>query len=147
MGHFEEKSEKENKPGDPCTTDDGEDGVYETQDGQLVCMPVSEDEPEPQENSMKSGRVISAKSRKFIETAIEGIKGSLVALEELLKAVDLGGEDDGTKPDEGGAEQRSNTEPDAKKDFKEWNQERQVLRMINNITSDALRKYNEKHHS
>ncbi len=143
---LEEKTEKGNQAGDPCTTDDGEDGVYEDQDGTLVCKPVAEDEPE-EEKGMKSGRVISAKSRGHIETAIVGIKSSLVALEELLKAVDLGGEEETGEPDEGDAAQRSITEIDAHKGFKEWNQERQLLRVINNVTSDALRKFNEKNHS
>ena len=93
---------------------------------------------------MKDGRILSAKSRGHIETAILGIKGSLVALEELLKAVDLGGEDGTGSPEEGDASQRSNPEDDVKKGFKEWNHERQFLRVINNITSDALRKINEK---
>ena len=148
---FEEKSKKE-KPGDPCVTDDGDDGIFqENQDGVLVCQVPdgkSGDEPdEPDEPGEKSGRVLSTKSRGYVEKAIEGIKASLIALEELLKAVDLGGDDESAEPDEGDAKQRSNSEPAFKKDFKDWDQERKVFRMINNITSEALRKFNEKHHS
>jgi hypothetical protein len=140
----EEKAKEQ--VGDPCKNDDGKDGVLEDDgNGNLVCMV----KPEPsaqtdEEKSMKDGRILSAKSRGQIETAILGIKGSLVALEELLKAVDLGGEDGTGAPEEGDASQRSNPEDDAKKGFKEWDHERQFLRVINNITSDALRKINEK---
>jgi hypothetical protein len=142
---FEEKATKE-KPGDPCTTDDGEDGVFEEgEDGVLVCsVPPTKSEEDAGE---KSGRVLSVKSRGHIETAILGIKGSLVALEELLKAVDLGGEDESGESQEIPSEERSSSEPDAKGGFKEWDRERQFLRVINNITSDALHKFNEKHHS
>lgn len=140
---FEEKSEKE-QAGDPCVTDDGEDGVYEEgQDGVLMCR-IQKTQEDVEE---KSGRVLSTKSRKHIETAILGIKGSLVALEELLKAVDLGGDDEIDDTEEVPSEERSITEPDAKGGFKEWDRERQFLRVINNITSDALHKFNEKHHS
>lgn len=141
---IEEKAKEQ--AGDPCKTDDGKDGVLEDDgNGNLVC--AIKPEPTDEEKEMKDGRVLSAKSRGHIETAILGIKGSLVALEELLKAVDLGGEDGTGTPEEGDASQRSNPEPEVKKDFKEWNQERQMLRVINNVTSDALRKFNEKHHS
>ncbi len=144
---LEEKTEKaDEQAGDVCSLEDGTDGVLEDDgEGNLVCVAKAKESDE--EKGMKSGRAISAKSRGHIEKAVEGIKGALVALEELLKSVDLGGEENGDTPAEGGAEERSNPEPEVKKDFKEWNQERQVLRMINNITSDALRKYNEKHPS
>jgi len=137
---LEEKAKEQ--AGDPCKTDDGKDGTLEDDgNGNLVCAI----KPEPEEEKeMKDGRILSAKSRGHIETAILGIKGSLVALEELLKAVDLGGEDGTGSPEEGDASQRSNPEDDVKKGFKEWNHERQFLRVINNITSDALRKINEK---
>ena len=140
----EEKIEKaEQQAGDVCSLDDGTDGVLEEDgNGNLVCVAKSIESDE--EKSMKDGRILSAKSRGHIETAILGIKGSLVALEELLKAVDLGGEDGTGAPEEGDASQRSNPEDDAKKGFKEWDHERQFLRVINNITSDALRKINEK---
>lgn len=141
---IEEKAKEQ--AGDPCKNDDGKDGVLEDDgNGNLVC--AIKPEPTDEEKGMKGGRVLSAKSRGHIETAILGIKGSLVALEELLKAVDLGGEDGTGAPEEGDASQRSNPEPEVKKDFKDWNQERQMLRVINNVTSDALRKFNEKHHS
>ncbi len=133
----EEKAKEQ--AGDVCQLEDGTDGVLEDDgNGNFVCK------PKPEEKGMKDGRILSAKSRGHIETAILGIKGSLVALEELLKAVDLGGEDGTGEPLEGDASQRSNPEDDAKKGFKEWNHERQFLRVINNITSDALRKINEK---
>lgn len=133
----EEKAKEQ--AGDVCQLEDGTDGLLEDDgNGNLVCKPKSEGK------EMKDGRILSAKSRGHIETAILGIKGSLVALEELLKAVDLGGEDGTGSPEEGDASQRSNLEDDAKKGFKEWNHERQFLRVINNITSDALRKINEK---
>lgn len=133
----EEKAKEQ--AGDVCQLEDGTDGVLENDgNGNLVCK------PKPEEKEMKDGRILSAKSRGHIETAILGIKGSLVALEELLKTVDLGGEDGTGAPEEGDASQRSNPEDDAKKGFKEWNHERQFLRVINNITSDALRKINEK---
>ena len=134
---LEEKTKEQ--AGDPCKTDDGKDGVLEDDgNGNLVCKIKEEKE-------IKDGRILSAKSRGHIETAIIGIKGSLVALEELLKTVDLGGEDDTGEPTDGDASQRSNThETDVSKGFKEWNHERQFLRVINNITSDALRKINEK---
>ncbi len=140
----EEKAKEQ--VGDPCKNDDGKDGVLEDDgNGNLVCMVKPEPSEETdEEKSMKDGRILSAKSRGHIETAILGIKGSLVALEELLKAVDLGGEDGTGAPEEGDASQRSNPEDDAKKGFKEWDHERQFLRVINNITSDALRKINEK---
>ena len=130
--------------GDVCSLEDGTDGVLEDDGkGNLVCVAKPKKSSE-EEIETKSGRTISAKSRGFIETAILGIKGSLVALEELLKTVDLGGEDGTGAPEEGDASQRSNPEEDATKGFKEWNHERQFLRVINNITSDALRKINEK---
>jgi HK97 family phage prohead protease len=139
---YEEKAEKENKPGDICTTDDGEDGIYQDQDGTLVCVPVSENEPE--EKGIKIGRTLSEKSLGQIEAAIVGIKSSLLALEELKKSVDLGGEDAGI-PESDDAETRSNAqENDAQKGFKDWSREREFLRVINNVTSESLRKYNEK---
>ncbi len=143
---FEEKK-ADQQVGDVCSLDDGTDGVLEDDgEGNLVCVAKAK-EPE-EEKGMKSGRILSAKSRGHIESAITGIKGALVALEELLKAVDLGGEDDAEPSDEGDPAQRSNTsEHGERKGFKEWNQERQLLRVINNVTSDALRKFNEKHDS
>lgn len=131
--------------GDVCQLDDGTDGVLEEDgEGNLVCRPKPEPEDtqkeDDDEKGMKDGRVLSAKSKSQIVVAITGIKAALVALEELLKAVDLGGEDEAG--DEAG--QRSNTSEDARKGFKEWDHERQFLRVINNITSDALRKINER---
>lgn len=143
---FEEKK-ADQQAGDICSLDDGTDGVLEDDgEGNLVCVAKAKESEE--EKGMKSGRILSAKSRGHIESAITGIKGALVALEELLKAVDLGGEDDAEPSDEGEPAQRSNTpEHGERKGFKEWNQERQMLRVINNVTSDALRKFNEKHDS
>jgi HK97 family phage prohead protease len=133
--------------GDVCQLDDGGEGVLEEDgEGNLVCRPKPEPEDteeDDEEKGMKDGRVLSAKSKTQIVTAITGIKAALVALEELLKAVDLGGEDEAG--DEAG--QRSNTSEEARKGFKEWDHERQFLRVINNITSDALRKINERHDS
>lgn len=144
---LEEKTEKENQQaGDVCSLDDGTDGVLEDDgEGNLVCVAKAKESEE--EKGMKSGRAISAKSRGFIENAITGIKGSLIALEELLKTVDLGGDENTGESEEGDAAQRSSPEEDAKKGFKNWNHEREFLRVINNVTSDSLRKFNEKNNS
>ncbi len=140
----EKEAEKaEPKEGDPCTTDDGKDGVYApNSDGTLVCQLKPEPTDPEAEKSEKSGRTLSEKSKTKIMQAIDGIKSSLVALEELLDVVDLGGD----APLE--ADTRSNeVSEEDKKSFKEWNKERQLLRIINNVTSDALHKFNEKHDS
>ena len=137
----EEKAKEQ--AGDVCQLEDGSEGILEEDDeGNLVCRPKPDDtqEEDDEEKGMKDGRVLSAKSKTQIVTAITGIKAALVALEELLKTVDLGGEDENGND----AEQRSNTSEDARKGFKEWDHERQFLRVINNITSDALRKINER---
>lgn len=135
----EEKAKEQ--AGDVCQLEDGSDGVLEDDgNGNFVCKPKPAPEETDEEKGMKDGRVLSAKSKTQIVTAITGIKAALVALEELLKAVDLGGEDDAGIE----AEQRSNSSEEARKGFKEWDHERQFLRVINNITSDALRKINER---
>ncbi len=145
-GLLVEEKKADQQAGDVCSLDDGTDGVLEDDgEGNLVCVAKAKEADE--EKGMKSGRTISAKSRGYIENAITGIKGSLVALEELLKTVDLGGEENTGDPEEGDATQRSSSEDEAKKGFKNWSHEREFLRVINNVTSDSLRKFNEKNNS
>jgi hypothetical protein len=96
---FEEKATKE-KPGDPCTTDDGEDGVFEEgEDGVLVCsVPQSwgsKDRSSPWRNCskrltlgvrtslenlkrfhQKKGRVLSLMQRAVSKNGIASVSSS-----------------------------------------------------------------------
>lgn len=102
---------------------------------------VDESEEAKAERAEKTERVRQTMSRTKIKIAINGMKATVAALEEILKGIE--GKED---PDGDSLNKRSNTAGlveivDALKTF---NANRQVLRMVNNITSDALKKINDK---
>ncbi len=87
----------------------------------------------------KTARVRELMSRTKIKIAINGMKATIAALEELLKGVE--GKED---LDGDALKKRSNAAgSEVIEALKAFNANRQVLRMINNITSDALRKIND----
>jgi hypothetical protein len=93
--------------------------------------------------SQKSGRVLSKKNRVLIQAAIEPMKASIAALEELLEATDPEGDESQKAQDGGGANKRSKcVESSEQKLFSEWLSNREILRAVNNATSEALAKYN-----
>ena len=102
---------------------------------------ADESEEAKAERAEKTERVRQTMSRTKIKIAINGMKATIAALEEILKGIE--GKED---PDGDSLNKRSNTAGlveivDALKTF---NANRQVLRMVNNITSDALKKINDK---
>ncbi len=102
---------------------------------------ADESEEAKAERTEKTERVRQTMSRTKIKIAINGMKATIAALEEILKGIE--GKE---YPDGDSLNKRSNTAGlveivDALKTF---NANRQVLRMVNNITSDALKKINDK---
>ncbi len=87
----------------------------------------------------KTARVRQLMSRTKIKIAINGMKATIAALEELLEGAE------GKEHLDGDAlKKRSNAAgSEVIEALKSFNANRQVLRMINNITSDALRKIND----
>jgi hypothetical protein len=78
-------------------------------------------------------------SRTKIKIAINGMKATIAALEELLA-----GSEGKENLDGDALKKRSNAAgSEVIEALKSFNANRQVLRMINNITSDALRKIND----
>lgn len=94
----------------------------------------------------KEGRVLSKKNRNLMNQAIEPMKASILALEELLKATDPDGEeppkDDGDKTEKGRKDE--GLKDSESKEFNSWLESRKILRLVNNVTSDALAKFNER---
>ena len=84
-------------------------------------------------------RVRQMMSRTKIKIAINGMKATIAALEELLEGAE------GKEHLDGDAlKKRSNAAgSEVIEALKSFNANRQVLRMINNITSEALRKIND----
>ena len=106
----------------------------------LITAEEDADEAE-EDKSAKKERVRTTMSRTKIKIAINGMKATIAALEEILEG--NGGKE---HLDGDALKQRSNAAGlveivDALKTF---NTNRQVLRMVNNITSDALKKINDK---
>jgi hypothetical protein len=198
----EEKADEKTEPaeGDPCTMDDGTDGVMLPDDsGALVCTikaekteespeekteekDIADDEQADQDlitkvgtelsaiqsetdsliiahskeildlinteetddeneevKAEKSARVRQTMSRTKIKIAINGMKATIAALEELL----AGSEGKETLDGEALKKRSNAAGSEVIEALKSFNANRQVLRMINNITSDALRKIND----
>lgn len=91
------------------------------------------------ENTEKSARVRQTMSRTKIKIAINGMKATIAALEELL----AGSEGKETLDGEALKKRSNAAGSEVIEALKSFNANRQVLRMINNITSDALRKIND----
>lgn len=177
----------EPQEGDPCTTDDGKEGIMlPDSSGALVCTikeevkaeapaEVKAEEPElvqkigaelsaiqsetdasiiahskeiislitaesgDESDTEKTARVRQLMSRTKIKIAINGMKATIAALEELLEGAE------GKEHLDGDAlKKRSNAAgSEVIEALKSFNANRQVLRMINNITSEALRKIND----
>ncbi|MDQ3158800.1 MAG: hypothetical protein M3P98_01525 [bacterium] len=93
----------------------------------------------------KAGRVLSEKNRTTINEAIKGMKAGIAALDELLDATDEKG-DEGKKGN--GASPKIKRSSDAGSDEMEglnsFLRKREVLREINNVTSNALANFNKK---
>lgn len=89
----------------------------------------------------KSGKVLSGKNSDIINEAIAQMQNATVALQELLKATDGGDAQDSSKTvvPEITVEASKSNDMDA---FKKWFEHREILRIMNNATSEALRKYN-----
>ncbi len=94
---------------------------------------------EDSDENEKSARVRQLMSRTKIKIAINGMKATIAALEELLEGAE------GKEHLDGDAlKKRSNAAgSEVIEALKSFNANRQVLRMINNITSEALRKIND----
>ena len=103
---------------------------------QLINAEEDSDENEKAENTV---RVRQLMSRTKIKIAINGMKATIAALEELLEGAE------GKEHLDGDAlKKRSNAAgSEVIEALKSFNANRQVLRMINNITSEALRKIND----
>lgn len=89
----------------------------------------------------KSGKVLSGKNSDIINEAIAQMQNATVALQELLKATEGGDAQDAEKSvvPEITVETAKSNDMDA---FKKWFEHREILRIVNNATSEALRKYN-----
>ncbi len=94
---------------------------------------------EDSDENEKTARVRQLMSRTKIKIAINGMKATIAALEELLEGAE------GKEHLDGDAlKKRSNAAgSEVIEALKSFNANRQVLRMINNITSEALRKIND----
>lgn len=99
----------------------------------------SEEDADENEKAEKTARVRQLMSRTKIKIAINGMKATIAALEELLEGAE------GKEHLDGDAlKKRSNAAgSEVIEALKSFNANRQVLRMINNITSEALRKIND----
>lgn len=120
---------------------------------QILEIAGGEESEEPEEPeaekavTVKEGRTLSKKNRGLITDAITPMKASIAALEKLLEESDP----DGSEPEESPDGDQVNkgrkdvgSEPLVAKELEEWLQNRRVLRMINNATSDALEKMNKR---
>lgn len=135
----EEPEEKKAVAGEVCTTENGKEGTMQDDgNGTLVCIPNTE----PDENEKTVG-VLSEKMRTSITSTITGLKATIAALEDILK----GNEGEEHHDGDASKQRSSNAGSDVIDALKAFNANRQVLRLINNITSDALRKINDKHRS
>ena len=81
-------------------------------------------------------------SREELQKTINGLKAAVDAYELVLKGGEGEENSDGESPKE-----RSNVtgSDELLRSVKSWGASRQILRLINNITSDALRDFNRKH--
>lgn len=100
---------------------------------------VGGEEGDPQEEGDKSqkektGRVISEKNRTAIKTAIDSMKSSIAALEDLLKATDPQSDEDAK------SEAKSRGAEFQKADFEKFMLMKEVLRQLNIETADCLAK-------
>lgn len=106
----------------------------------IEIITAEEDADENEEDkTAKTARVRQLMSRTKIKIAINGMKATIAALEELLEGAE------GKEHLDGDAlKKRSNAAgSEVIEALKSFNANRQVLRMINNITSEALRKIND----
>lgn len=101
--------------------------------------------PEPDETddqtsgkSVKAGRELSEKNRALIKECVTKMKEITAALEDLHSATEPQGDGEKTP------KQRSKDAGSDEQALNEWLFHRQVLRSINNATSDALAKFNAK---
>ncbi len=94
----------------------------------------------------KVGRVLSEKSRSLIKSAIEQIKATAAALEELLVATDPQGSEGEEAADGQSSKQRSSSAGFVftLEDFDEFLETRKILRLVNTATSQALEKINKR---
>ena len=99
----------------------------------------AEESADENEKAEKTERVRQLMSRTKIKITINGMKATIAALEELLEGAE------GKEHLDGDAlKKRSNAAgSEVIEALKSFNANRQVLRMINNITSEALRKIND----
>lgn len=112
----------------------------------LQAIGGSEDGKEAKAAIEKIGRVLSEKNRNLIKSAIDQFKMTIAALEELLQAAEPQGAEGEERPPDGGApkQRSSGAGYDGKEALDAFLSGRQVLRLVNNVTSEALRKLNER---
>ncbi len=105
----------------------------------IIKLINAEEYSDENEKADKTARVRQLMSRTKIKIAINGMKATIAALEELLEGAE------GKEHLDGDAlKKRSNAAgSEVIEALKSFNANRQVLRMINNITSEALRKIND----
>lgn len=106
------------------------------------------DEQKEADVMVKEGRVLSKKNRELVNKAIESTKASIAALEELYKATDPDGGASQDDPD-GDDEINKGRDPQGgdeivAPELKFWLGERQLLRAVNNATSEALAHINKR---
>ena len=91
----------------------------------------------------KSGKVLSGKNSDIINEAIAQMQNATVALQELLKATDGGDAQDSSKTvvPEITVEASKSNDMDA---FNAWFKNREMLRIMNIATSEALRDYKKQ---
>lgn len=91
----------------------------------------------------KSGKVLSGKNSDIINEAIAQMQNATVALQELLKATEGGDAQDSSKT----VVPEITVEPAKSNDmkaFNEWFKNREMLRIVNIATSEALRSYKKQ---
>lgn len=102
---------------------------------------AGEDTDETEEaKAAKTERARTLMSRAHIISTINGLKATVAALEETLE-----GDERHEHPDGDASKQRSNDAgSDIVEALKTYNANQRVLRLVNNVTSEALRKINVK---
>ncbi len=144
---FEEKAEPPQE-GDACTLDGGEEGTMQSDgNGALVCMPKPKAAEEPEaaepEEEEKTATPLSEKTKTAISEAIDAAKASIAALEELLTAGYLQGDEGEDELDGVPPKQRSTPTGSAIAGFEDWRFTREVLQAIATSASGALERFNK----
>lgn len=108
------------------------------QHAKKILAAIQGEPQQPQQESMKIGRVLSEKNRKAVEAAITSLEQTIAALKELLKATEpQGNESEERSQSEGGTKQRSKA-AGSSDDFDSFIAARDILRAADLAIGDGL---------